>query len=139
MLKYYVKKRKSPIDQSIKHYGQLAPINPVKLSQLAELISEACTVTVHDVKAVLSALETALIREFRLGNSVRFGDLGSFRPSLSTKGANTVEDFTNANIKRVRVRFTPSAKMGFELSTSNPAVTFQNLGIHPDDEEDTTA
>lgn len=129
MLKYNVVTKKSPIDQSVKYYARLVPVNPVKLQSLAEPISEACTVTVHDVKAVLSALETQIVRELRNGNSVRLGDLGSFRPTISSKGANSVDEFTTGHIQRVNIRFYGSAKMRFELSKSNPSVTFQNEGV----------
>lgn len=131
MLKYHVVSKKSPIDQSVKFYARLLPVTPIKLKNLAEHISEACTVTVHDVKAVLSALETQIIRELRNGNSVRLGDLGSFRPTISSKGTASADDFTTGNIKRVNVRFHCSPNMRFELSKNNPSILFQNEGEAP--------
>ena len=140
MLKYHVVSKKSPVDQSVKFYARLAPVTPINLKNLAEPISEACTVTIHDVKAVISALESQIVRELRNGNSVRLGDLGSFRPTLSSKGAATAEDFTAGHIKSVNVRFYSSPNMRFELSKANPSVVFQNEGeIVKVDEENTEA
>ena len=48
-------------------------------------IVEKCTLTKIDVKAVLQALEEVIIEQLKLGNSVRFGTLGSFRPTLKTR------------------------------------------------------
>ena len=48
-------------------------------------IVDKCTLTRVDVKAVLVALEEVIIEQLKMGNSVRFGDLGSFRPTLKTR------------------------------------------------------
>ena len=65
MLKYNVFACKSPIDQSVKFYARLISPIPVKCQQLATVISEKCTVTIHDVKAVLSALEEEIVNYLR--------------------------------------------------------------------------
>ncbi len=49
----------------------------MNLEQVATNISRECTVTVHDVKAVLSSLQEQIILALQDGKSVRFGDLGS--------------------------------------------------------------
>lgn len=126
MLKYNVIPRKSPVDKSVKYYGQLVPVTPVKMADLAENISKECTVTVHDVKAVLSALEEQLISQLRSGRSVRLGDLGSFRPTIGSEGVAQEADFTVSNIKGVRVRFLGSANLRYNLSKQHPSVAFQN-------------
>ena len=128
MLKYHVVSMKSPVDKSVKYYARLAPVSPVKLNQLAEAISAESTVTIHDVKAVLSALEAEIYRQLRNGYSVRLGDLGSFRPTLSSVGTETADEFTTSHIKKVNVRFHSSTKIRFELSKANTSVVFQNQG-----------
>ena len=124
MLKYSVISRKNPITKESLFYANLAPVNPVGLNQLAQEISSSCTLTVHDIKAVISALEESIFKALRNGQSARFGDLGSFHPTLSSSGAATKEDFSKANLRGIKVRFVPSTKMRYEMSMYNPNVTF---------------
>ncbi len=124
MLKYNVISRKNPQTNEVKYYGQLEAATPVKLATLTDVISRQSTVTVHDVKAVLSALEEHLITFLCNGSSVRLGDLGSFHLTMKSKGALTKEDFSSGNIKRVCVRFTPSSNMRYLLDKTNPNIQF---------------
>lgn len=135
MVKYNVIARKNPINKEIKYYAKMYPVNPIKLSELTESISAQCTVTVHDVKAVLSALQEHISNHLRNGNSVRLGDLGSFRPIIKSKGANTQDGFSSNNITGLKVAFVMSSAMRYFLSKQNPNVTFQM--VRPDEEEET--
>lgn len=128
MLKYNVLAYKSPIDQSVKFYARLISPIPVKCQQLATVISEKCTVTIHDVKAVLSALEEEIVNYLRNGASVRLGDLGTFRATIKSVGALNREDFVAKNIRRVNVRFLASPNMRHKLSVLNPDMQFMKAG-----------
>ena len=134
MIKYNVIPRKNPINKVVKYYAQMAPVNPVKLSELADSISAQCTLTVHDVKAVLSALQEHIAQHLRNGNSVRLGDLGSFRAVIKSRGASTIEDFSVGNIKGLKVSFVMSSPMRYLLSKQNPNVNFQM--VRPEEEND---
>ncbi len=124
MLKYNVIPRKNPMTKAVKYYGALVSATPVKLSVLADAISKQSTVTIHDVKAVLSSLEEHIVNNLLSGNSVRLGDLGSFRVTLDSAGVEAAADYTAKEIKGIRVRFTPSSNMRYQMSKSNPAVQF---------------
>lgn len=128
MLKYNVIARRSPIDNSVKFYAQATSPLPVNCQQLCASISEKCTVTIHDVKAVLSALEQEIVNNLRNGASVRLGDLGGFRATLSSRGAKTREEFGTKNIERVNVRFYASPNMRHKLSVLNPEMQFMKDG-----------
>ena len=128
MLKYNVLARKSPIDNSVKFYAQVTSPTPVKCQQLATAISEKCTVTIHDVKAVLSALEEEIANNIRNGASVRLGDLGTFRATISSEGAESRDAFAAKNIRRVNVRFMASPNMRHKLSVLNPDMQFMKSG-----------
>ena len=52
MLKYNVVARKNPQTKELLYYAQLVPVTAVGLSALAAAISNECTVTIHDIKAV---------------------------------------------------------------------------------------
>lgn len=120
MLKYNVIPRKNPVTKSVQYYAQLAPVTPMRLAEVAEAISRQCTVTVHDVKAVLSALDEHVTEALLNGRSVRFGDLGSFHVTLGSKGTADAESFKVANIQKIKVRFIKGAKMRFLISRKNP-------------------
>ncbi len=136
MLKYNVVGRKNPQNQEVKYYAQLETPMVVKLTQLTDAISKESTVTKHDVKAVLSALEEHIVSQLYNGASVRLGDLGSFRASLNSEGVVNPEEFTSAHIKRVKVIFTPSTAIKYLLDKTNPNVQFMKVG---EEEEETSA
>ncbi len=125
MLNYTIIPRKNPQSRETKFYAQLTPTTPVVLSVLADVISKQSTVTVHDVKAVISALEEHLVNYLLQGNSIRLGDLGSFRLTIRSGGAESEEAFDSNLIKGVSVRFTASRNMRYLLSKSNPALKFR--------------
>ena len=131
MLHFTVVPIKSPVSSTIKYYPRLAPCTPITLDQLCEDIANESTVTRHDIKGVLSALQEQVFKHLRNGKSVRLGDLGSFHPTLGSIGVDTEPEMTAAKITSVRVRFTPSSKIRFELSPKNPAVVLGVAGIEP--------
>ena len=123
MIKYLLISRKNPITKEYAYHASAIPVTPVKLEEIAENISATCTVNSADVKAVLDALQTQVIRCLRNGQSVRLGDLGSFHARLASAGVPTEEEFSMEHVRGIRVRFTPSSKMRWELSTENPKVS----------------
>ena len=102
MIKYVIRAKKNPIAKNVKYYPQMAPTTPVTLAQIVKRIEKRSTVSSADVKAVLDALQYEVIDALQNGNSVRLGDLGSFRLS----------------IKAVNVQFTKSVAMRDALSPS---------------------
>ena len=67
MIKYIARQKKDPIKGVSKFYAQVAPIDAVSLNEIGARISESCTVTLHDVKAVLSSLQTQIVYALRDG------------------------------------------------------------------------
>ena len=128
MIKYYLISRKNPITKEYAYHANATSVTPIMLDELAEDISGSCTVTKHDVKAVISVLEEKIIKALLNGQSVRLGDLGSFHARISSKAAATTDEFTEKPSEHIRgllVRFTPSSKMRYALSLKNPAVQLQ--------------
>ena len=111
MIPYIAKAKKNPITKEVKYYAQIAHCDPVHLLDVTDSISQKCTVTEHDVKAVLSALEYAIAKRLANGESVRFGDLGSFRPTIKGTPSDTAENCSTANIEAVRTRYTQSGRL----------------------------
>lgn len=121
MIKYVIRAKKNPIAKNVKYYPQMAPTTPVTLAQIVKRIEKRSTVSSADVKAVLDALQYEVIDALQNGNSVRLGDLGSFRLSIKADGSATSAEAkkTGANaIKAVNVQFTKSVAMRDALSPS---------------------
>lgn len=125
MLKYSLISRKNPVTKEFAYHATLRPVTPILLEQLAANIAATCTVSAHDIKAVVSALEEQVYKALRNGNSVRLGDLGSFHPRLSSSGTADEKDFSKENIRGIKVRFSPSSKMRHELRMNNPEVVLE--------------
>ena len=73
-----------------------------------------------DIKGVLDALQEVVLEAMADGYSVRLGDLGSFRPTISAlKSREKQEDVSADDIKAVRVRFTPAPALTRRLLPNN--------------------
>lgn len=92
--KYIIQAKKNNLNKpaTIKYYPQAAPTTPLTLSQIMKLIEKRTTVSSADVKAVLDALQYEVIDALQNGNSVRLGDIGSFRLTIKAEGADTAAD-----------------------------------------------
>ena len=126
MITLYVVKRKNPKDVTKSaFYPSIALQTPVKRNSFYDDIANESTMTKHDLKAGVSALEAQLIKYLKEGYSVRLGDLGSFHLTCKSKGAATADLVTAKNILRIHVKFTPSAQMETAMKVdSNPDVKF---------------
>lgn len=122
-MKYKVVERKKPGTQDFKYYGTVVLGEPVGLRAIVKEIEEKCTLTQPDILAVLSALESAIAAKLRNGQAVRFGTLGSFRPTITSNGSATANTWAINLIKRVRAVFTPSAQLKRDLSLKNCTFT----------------
>lgn len=122
-MKYKVIERKKPGTQDFKYYGTIVLGEPVGLRAIVKEIEEKCTLTQPDILAVLSALESAIAAKLRNGQAVRFGTLGSFRPTITSEGSATQADWAVNMIKRVRAVFTPSGQLKRDLSLKNCTFT----------------
>ena len=122
MIRYVIRIMKNPKSGQVKLYPQIAPTVPVLRKQVIQRIEKTCTLTSSDIKACLDALEDVVVDLLTQGCTVRLGDLGSFRPTLSAEGTTDPEQCTAALIKRVRVKFCPSGSMN--LRVAKGAVNF---------------
>ena len=111
MIYYISKAKKNPFNKTVFYYAQMTNVVPENLDTITKRITSTCTVTEHDVKAVLSALQEQVTNALMDGKSVRLGALGSFRPTLSSTPEATADEVGIGNIKSVHVRYTPSARL----------------------------
>ena len=115
MIKYVIQGKRNPLDRSqMKYYAQMASTTPVTLDQIIKRIEKRSTVSSADVKAVLDALQYEVIDALESGNSVRLGDLGSFRLTLQSDGVASQEEAKKLGariIRQVNVQFSKSTSM----------------------------
>lgn len=91
-----------------KWYGRLAYTGTDSVEELASAIQEKCTVHRADIMAVLTALTGEIDRALKEGRRVRIPGLGTFKVGISTRPADTRDEFTVAhNVNGLRVIFTP--------------------------------
>jgi len=119
MIQYVTRKKTSPKTGESKYYAQMAPVLPVSQDELASYINDQTTVSKTDIKAILVALDNALIHYLKLGLSVRLGDVGSFRPTLSSKGETNADSVTAESVKAVRARYTMGSVLRKALKPEN--------------------
>jgi len=124
MIKYIIQAKKNNFSQSgeVKYYPQIAPCTPMTLSQIVKRIEKRSTVSSADVKAVLDALQYEVIDALQNGNTVRLGDLGSFRLTIQSEGSSTAAAAKKtgaAAIKSVNVQFTKSTAMRDAFATGS--------------------
>ena len=115
MIHYKVQEKKSPRTGTSKYYVQIAPTVPVTRSAIISQIEKITSLSSSDVKACLDALEYCITEAMKEGKSVRLGDLGSFRPTISSFGTTERNKANSTLVRAVRVRFTMSGQMGLDL------------------------
>lgn len=103
----------------------LAPVyaGEMSLDELAELISNASTVNVADVAAVLKALAKQIPIFLQKGFIIEMGDFGRLRLSISTEGKENADELSVNDIIKVRVIFVPSAAIKEKLKSTSFTMT----------------
>ena len=130
---YLVAKEKKDLrTQEVKWYPQISTVRPVSKESVIDEIEARCTLTSSDIKAVLDALERSIFDHLVNGESVRLGDLGSFRPTVAGSGFATKAEVTSLGVTKVRVRFTPSGALRARLKVGQPRVKLSMEGEDPD-------
>lgn len=124
---YSVSPRINPRDKEAapKYYGHVQASGDINIREMAERIQANCTVTKADVYAVLVALEDVITDALKGGEIVRLGDLGTFQIGISSKGAETEEDYSDNLITQARINFRPGIGLVGILSN----LTFQKVAL----------
>lgn len=93
-------------DAAKKAYARAQEKEVLDINAFAEhIVSHGCVYSKGDIVGILTMAVSCIRENLLAGNSVKLGDLGKFSLTLKSKGADTYEDFTAENIKRVRVKF----------------------------------
>lgn len=110
MINYKTVNKVNPqdIDAVQKFYGVKQAQETLTLRDFGKRISRESTVSMMDTMAVLEGLLQIIPDEIVNGKIIKLGDFGTFRTTLATEGAITEEAFTDANIKKLNIRFKPA-------------------------------
>lgn len=90
-----------------KAYAKAQITRELTLKELSRRVAGQTTVSRADVTAVLISTVENMIDGLRAGEQVDFGDLGKFRLQINSRGAESAEKFTAANITGVNIQFAP--------------------------------
>ena len=105
-IQYSVSLLKNPVKGTTKAYGKLQLTGVVTIDELANHMAEHNTVFSRGtIVGILSDLGPCMRELILQGYKIQLGDIGSFTPSISSKGEAKVEDFTAADITALRVNF----------------------------------
>ena len=127
MIRYKIAKRKNPHTKAQTFHPAIVPPAAINNQKIIDRIEKKCTLASSDIKAVVDALEVELIDALREGNAVRLGDLGSFRPTLRSKGVDKEE----AVITSVHVVFVPALRVKRALDVKNGDLQFAKAELVP--------
>lgn len=108
-LNYSVCMRKNPFHRSAqpKAYAVAQMSGELTLKELSRRVAQQTTVSRADVVAVLTSTVDNLFDGLREGKQVDFGELGKFRLSLMSEGAESLEKFSSSHILGVNIVYQP--------------------------------
>ena len=117
---YKVQNQNSKSEYYGKWYGRTHMLGTTGIEELAQRIQNRCTVRESDVLAVLTELSDAIAEILAAGYQVRVPGLGIFHTTVTTERADSKEEFTDANIKKLNIKFRaerPQTQMGNRTAT----------------------
>lgn len=115
--------KKGAPENSTLFYAQSVSAGKVELNEICTEISDSSTVNSADVKAVLDRLNYVLDKHMRAGRIVQLGEMGNFRFSLGSKGAENEDLFEASLIRAPRIVFAPGSK----LRTARKSASYEKI------------
>lgn len=109
MLNYRVIHKANPRDpHGDKMYiGHLVSSGTTNLRGLFEMIGDGSTTTTQDAYAVFEGMLRMVPRQLLMGQILKLSDFGTIWLSMQSAPSLFKDDFTKANIKGVKINFTP--------------------------------
>lgn len=83
----------------------------IETDKLCNVISEKCSLTSADVKAVIEALVKEFELELCFGSSIRVGDLGIFSASITSDLVETKDELKPKYVKVKTITYLPSVRL----------------------------
>lgn len=117
MINYLITAKVNPRDllAERKFYAVKRPQGEVNVRELARRISRETMLSTVETTAVIEALLLSVPEILLEGKVVRLGELGTFRLSLSSQGAESLETFSPNLISRPKVSFRPGKEFSDKM------------------------
>lgn len=115
-------KRQNPLDIDAipKFYIQLVTLGQkATLDSIAYEMKENSSLSLGDIKSVLTNFVTAMRKALYNGHSVHIPGFGVFSLSAHTTGAETLESCTTKSIRKVKINFRASTNVQPSLTSKN--------------------
>ena len=112
--------RKNPLDdtQPSKYYIRLVTLGQTAtLDSIAYEMKEASSLSLGDIKSVITNFVTAMRRALYNGHSVNIADFGIFSLSARSEGSDTLAKCSVKNIRSVKINFRASSSVKPNLAS----------------------
>ncbi len=101
-----------------KFYGRVVHTETLSTDEFARHISEhGSPFTRSVIMGVLAAACDCLVELVKDSKKVRLGDLGTFYLSAESTGAESVDEYSADNVKKVHLRFLPNLRRSYALDS----------------------
>jgi len=80
----------------------------VKVKKIAEKLSKKSVLSAGEIEVLISQLCELMMDRLLNGETVEFGEFGSFRVTVKAEPSDSEREVTAAKIKKVTIRFTES-------------------------------
>ena len=124
--------RKDPrkADEAGKYYPQLVTLgNCATLDTIAYAMKEKSSLTLGDIKSVITNFVEAMRTALYNGQSVNVRDFGVFSLSARTQGTEKQEDCTVKNIMAVKINFRASSSVRPNLTSTRAGERLEFIDI----------
>lgn len=117
-----------------KVYARAQVNDTLDINKFARHIAEHGSVYSRaDVQSILIQMVDCMREQLVLGNKVVLGELGAFSISLSSKGADSFEEFSTNNIREVNVVWSPGE--AFVNLRNDEKAEFEEVGSRKEQAE----
>lgn len=118
---YKVVRRRNPQDSEMpdKFYAKNVAMGEITVGKLTERIARISTASRGDIFLVLTALVDEVADCLENGQTVRLGELGSMRLSVSSSGEEELSKVSAQNIRKARIIFTPGVGLKERIGRVN--------------------
>lgn len=117
-------------NSQLMYYPRLVTMGQsVNLESIAYEMKEKSSLSLGDIKSVLTNFVEAMRTALYNGHSVNIQDFGVFSLSARTAGVETEKECTAKNIKSVRINFRPSTSVKPNLTSTRAGDKIEFLDI----------
>ncbi len=102
-----------------KYYARSVASKSCGLEEISKEIEKISTVSEADIMAVLTALVNLIPEKLANSETVRLGEVGSFRTSVSSQGHEEEKDVKMSSIKSNKVLFNPGQRIKKALKAAS--------------------